>query len=300
MRILLLGAGGQVGWELQRALTPLGDVTALTRAEADFTDLHRLRETVRAAKADIVVNAAAYTAVDKAESEAAQAALVNAKAVGVLAEEAHRNRALLVHYSTDYIFDGTKPDAYVETDAPNPISVYGATKLQGEEAVRITGVDHLIFRTSWVYATRGKNFPRTILAAAQTRDELKVVADQIGAPTSAELIADVTALALHRISADRRGLTGTYHLTAAGETSWHAYAQHLLRLAARRGYSLKANAERVMPVTTAEYSTLAKRIANSRLATDKLRTAFGLTLPFWGAQLERFLDELPHEGSPAR
>jgi len=297
MKILLLGANGQVGWELQRALAPLGEITALTRAEADLSDLHRLRETVRTAKPDVIVNAAAYTAVDKAESEQALCAVINGKAPGVLAEEAHRNRALLIHYSTDYVFDGTKDGAYTENDAPNPISVYGVTKLQGEDAIRMTGSDHLIFRTSWVFAPRGKNFPRTILNAAQTRDQLTVVADQTGAPTSAELIADVTALALYRAATDRRGLTGTYHLTAAGETNWHAYAQHLLRLAARKGYPLKTTAERVLPVTTADYPTAARRIANSRLATDKLRTTFGLTLPFWGAQLDRFLDEFPHEST---
>ena len=295
MKILLLGSAGQVGWELQRSLAPLGDVMACDRAMADLSNLDGLRTVVRAAKAGIIVNAAAYTAVDKAESEPQLATCINATAVELLAEEAVRTDALLVHYSTDYVFDGKKAGAYVESDTANPLSRYGLSKYQGEEAIRAVGGRHLIFRTSWVYAPRGKNFPRTILNLARTRPELTVVADQIGAPTSAELIADVTAQTLHRLrkSAD---LLGTYHLTAAGETSWHAYAERLLRLAATKGYALTAAADRVLPITTADFPTPAKRIANSRLATDKLRAAFGLTLPPWDAHLGRFLDELPHEG----
>ncbi len=296
MKILLLGSTGQVGWELQRSLAPLGEVTACDRVKADLSDLDSLRTVVRGAKADIIVNAAAYTAVDKAESEPDLATRVNATAVGLLAEEAVRARALFVHYSTDYIFDGEKVGSYVETDAANPVSRYGLGKYQGEEAVRAAGGRHLIFRTSWVYAPRGKNFPTTILNLARTRDELKIVADQIGAPTSAELIADVTALAVRRVGRSE-DLIGTYHLTAAGETNWHAYARLLVRLAAAKGYALKAVPERILPIATADYPTPAKRIANSRLATDKLRAAFGLTLPSWDAHLGRFLEELPHESA---
>ena len=296
MKILLLGANGQVGWELRRTLAPLGDVMACGRAEADLADLERLREIVRAAKADVIVNAAAYTAVDKAESEPALAARVNATAVELLAAEARRAEAWLVHFSTDYVFDGKKVGAYVETDTAHPISVYGATKYQGEQAIRAAGGKHLIFRTSWVYAPRGRNFPRTILNLARTRDELTVVADQIGAPTSAALIAKVTAQVLHSAGGSEAA-GGTYHLTAAGETSWHAYAQRLLRLAAARGFVLKATADHVRPVATADYPTPAKRIANSLLATHKLRDTFGLTLPPWDAHLERFIEELPRDAA---
>ena len=296
MKILLLGANGQVGWELQRSLAPVGDVTAYGRAQADLADLDALRSVVRAAKADIIVNAAAYTAVDKAESEPDLALRVNATAVGLLAEESKRADTLLVHYSTDYVFDGAKAGAYVETDTMNPLSLYGRSKSAGEDAVRAAGARHLIFRTSWVFAPRGNNFPRTILKLARARDELRVVADQIGAPTSAELIADVTAQALHKLSDDK---LGTYHLTAAGETSWHAFAQRLLQLAGAKGYALKTTPERVKAIPAVDYPTPAKRIANSRLATDKVRAAFGLTLPRWDAGLDRFLDELPQESPTA-
>ena len=297
MNILLLGANGQVGWELRRALAPLGNVTAYGRAEADLADLEGLRDIVRAVGANVIVNAAAYTAVDKAESEPDLALRINAEAVALLADEAARTDAWLVHYSTDYIFDGKKSGAYAEYDVANPVSVYGATKLKGERAVRAASGRHLIFRTSWVYAPRGKNFARTMLALAQTRDELKVVDDQIGAPTSAELIADVTALALRHVQ-NVESAGGTFHLTASGETSWHAYAQRLIQMAASRGYALKTTPDKVLPIPTSDYPTPAKRIANSRLATDKLRTTFGVTLPSWDAALDRFLEELPHE-SPA-
>ncbi len=287
MKILILGASGQVGWELQRSLAVLGDVRALTRAEADLADLDRLKAVVSAAQADVIVNAAAYTAVDKAETEKDLASRINAAAPGVLAAEAARSHALLIHYSTDYIFDGAKTGAYVETDTPAPLSHYGLSKLQGEEAVRASGCRHLIFRTSWVYAPRGKNFPRTILNAAKTRDALRVVNDQTGAPTSAELIADVTALTLSRLSSGR---LGTYHLVAAGETSWHGFAETLLARAAAKGHAFKAISVAAIP--SAAYPTPAKRIANSRLNTDKLRACFGVNLPAWDADLDRFIDEL--------
>jgi dTDP-4-dehydrorhamnose reductase len=295
--ILLLGANGQVGWELRRALAPLGDVTAYTRAEVDLTDLDHLRTIVQISAPHIVVNAAAYTAVDKAESEQDLAWRINADAVAVLAEEAAAANAWMVHYSTDYVFDGLKMGAYEEHDTARPVSVYGASKLRGEQAVRAARGRYLIFRTSWVYAPRGKNFPRTMLNLARTRDELTVVDDQVGAPTSADLIADVTALALRHVQkVECAG--GTYHLTATGETSWYDYARLLLRKAAAKGYGLKAHAQDVLPIASADYPTAAQRIANSRLSTDKLQTVFGLTLPSWEAGVDRFLDEFPHE-SPA-
>jgi len=296
--ILLLGANGQVGWELRRALAPLGDVTAYTRAEVDLADLEHLRTIVRASAPHIIVNAAAYTAVDKAESEQEAAWRINAEAVAALADEAVQANAWLVHYSTDYVFDGVKHGAYNEHDTARPLSVYGASKLAGEQAVRAARGRYLIFRTSWVYAPRGKNFPRTMLNLARNREALTVVDDQVGAPTSAELIADVTALALRHVQkVECAG--GTYHLTAAGETSWYDYARLLLRKAAAKGHHLKAGAQDVRPIATADYPTPARRIANSRLSTDKLQTVFGLTLPPWEAGVDRFLDELPHE-SPAK
>jgi dTDP-4-dehydrorhamnose reductase len=298
VKLLLLGAQGQVGWELQRALAPLGEVVACARAQADLSNLEALRTFVRNIRADVIVNAAAYTAVDKAESESELAMRVNAEAVGVLAEEASRTGTLLVHYSTDYVFDGLKQGAYGEDDIAVPVSIYGHSKLQGEHAVRTSGARHFIFRTSWVYAPRGRNFPRTILNLARTRPELKVVADQIGAPTSAELIADVTALALYRYQSGS-GLSGTYHLTASGETSWHGFARRLVGLAHKCGYRLQTAADQVHAITTAEFPTPARRIANSRLDTHKLRSALGIHLPVWDAHLDRFLEELPHESFQA-
>jgi len=296
VKLLLLGAHGQVGWELQRSLAPLGPVTACARADADLSNLDALRALVHGTSPDIIVNAAAYTAVDKAESESDLAMRINAEAVGVLAEEAHRAKALLVHYSTDYVFDGLKSGAYQEDDIAVPVSIYGHSKLQGEHAIRTISGRHLIFRTSWVYAPRGRNFPRTILNLARTRPDLNVVSDQIGAPTSAELIADVTAQALSKGGKD---LSGTFHLTASGETSWHGFAQRLVALASKRGYHLQCTAERVRAITTAEFPTPARRIANSRLDTHKLRSTLGLTLPAWDAHLHRFLEELPHESFQA-
>ena len=287
MTILLFGKNGQVGYELQRSLAPLGPLKAVARDEVDLTDPASVAKFVENADAKIVVNAAAYTAVDKAEEDAATARLVNADSVGAMAEEAKKAGALFVHYSTDYVYDGTKDGIYSEDDQTNPLGVYGRTKLEGEEAVRRSGCDHLIFRTSWVYGRRGKNFAATMLRLAREREELKVVADQIGAPTSAELIADVTALCLAR----RNGLSGTYHLVAAGETSWHGYARHVVEMAARHGAVLKAAPEDVKPITTAEFPTPAKRPANSRLSTAKLSKDFGLALPDWRHHLDRVLGE---------
>ena len=287
MKILLLGAKGQVGWELHRALSLVGEIAAYGRQEADLAKIDALRNLVATSGAKIIVNAAAYTAVDKAETEGAQAERINHEAVGVLAAETKRLNALLVHYSTDYVFDGTKASPYIEDDHTRPINLYGATKLRGEEAIRDSGCRYLLFRTSWVYAARGGNFVKTMLRLAKERDELNVVADQVGAPTGAELIADVTAMALNR------GLPeGTYHLTAAGETSWHAFAKFILAEAQILGLALKAGPERVNAIATSSYPTPAKRPANSRLNTDKLRTGLGISLPPWEHHVRRVIAEL--------
>jgi dTDP-4-dehydrorhamnose reductase len=299
MKILLLGKNGQVGWELQRALAPLGELVALGRQEADLEDHEALRRIVRDTRPGAIVNAGAYTAVDKAEAEPGKAARINAGAPGVLAEEAARLNAWLVHYSTDYVFDGSKSTAYEEDDAARPLSVYGRTKLEGEQAIRHAGPAHLILRTSWVYAARGGNFAKTMLRLARERDQLKVVADQHGAPTSAELIADVTALALYRLmhASDMHGLSGTYHLAAAGETSWHGYAQHVIAAAQAGGMALRAGPEAVLPIGTEAYPTPAARPRNSRLNTAKLTGAFGLHLPDWRHHVQRLIEEIAAQGT---
>ena len=301
MKILLLGKGGQVGWELQRSLAPLGEVIALefdsTDHCGDFTDLAGLAETVRKVAPDVIVNAAAHTAVDKAESEPELVRTINALAPGVLADEAEKLGAWLIHYSTDYVFNGSGTTPWKETDATGPLGVYGQTKLEGEQAVaRCTR--HLIFRTSWVYAARGANFAKTMLRLAKERDQLKVIADQIGAPTGAELLADVTAHAIRtvQIRPDGQKLAGLYHLAAAGETSWHGYAQFVIERAQALGETLKAGPNNVLPITTADYPTPAQRPANSRLDTTKLRTTFGLHLPDWRVAVERMLAEVLGSG----
>jgi dTDP-4-dehydrorhamnose reductase len=294
MRLLLFGKGGQVGWELQRSLAPLGDVIALdfdsTDFHADFTQPARLAETVRAIAPDVIVNAAAHTAVDKAESEPELAAAINAEAPRVLAQAAAGKGAWLVHYSTDYVFDGSG-DAPRREDAPTaPLSVYGRTKLDGEDAIRASGCRHLILRTSWVYAARGGNFARTMLKLAAERDALKVIDDQIGAPTGADLLADVTAHAIRAVRTDPT-LAGTYHAVAAGETSWHGYARLVIDWARGRGLPVRVAADAVRPVPTSAYPTPARRPLNSRLDTGKLRDAFGLALPPWQSGVQRMLSE---------
>ena len=294
-RILLLGRDGQVGWELQRSLAPLGTVVAPGLDELQFEQLETLRAVIRRNAPDLIVNAAAYTAVDKAESEPALAAAVNSHAVRVLADEAKKLGALLIHYSTDYVFDGAKPGSYTEDDAPNPLSVYGRTKRDGDRAIQASGCRHLIFRTSWVYAARGGNFARTILRLAAERDELKIVADQVGAPTSAELVADVTALCVGYITRcpERFAETdGIYNLVASGETSWHKYAQFVVENAARLGWALKLASGSIRPIATREYPLPAQRPLNSRLATGKLNRVFGIELPHWQIHLGRVIEEL--------
>lgn len=294
MKILLLGKNGQVGWELQRSLAPLGEVLALDSKSTDYcgdlNDLEGIAATVRAYAPDVIVNAAAYTAVDKAESEPEQAQRVNAEAVAVLADEAQQLGAWLVHYSTDYVFDGSGSQPWQETDAVGPLSVYGASKLAGEQAIQASGCKQLIFRTSWVYAARGNNFAKTMLRLARERDSLSVIADQFGAPTSAELLADVTAHALRSAMANPE-LAGLYHLAASGESTWHSYARFVLEQAAAAGIALKVAPQQVAAIATSAYPTAARRPLNSRLNTAKLQNAFALNLPEWQAGVARMLSE---------
>ena len=295
MKILLFGKDGQVGWELQRSLAPLGNIVALDHDSADglcgdFANLPGLAETVRRVVPDVIVNAAAYTAVDKAESEPDLASTINALAPGVLAEEASRLGAWLVHYSTDYVFDGSGDQPRSESALTGPLSVYGRTKLEGEHAVARCA-KHLIFRTSWVYAARGANFAKTMLRLAAERDQLRVINDQIGAPTGAELLADVTAQALRSAKANP-DLAGLYHLAAGGETNWHAYARFVIDYARAAGQPLRVKPEGIEPIPTSAYQTPARRPLNSRLDTRKLQTAFGLQLPYWQGGVERMLTEI--------
>ncbi|GAB3394589.1 SDR family oxidoreductase [Azotobacter armeniacus] len=295
MKILLLGANGQVGWELQRALVPLGPLHICDRNHADLDRPESLTALVEQIQPQVIVNAAAYTAVDRAESDEACSRRVNAESVGVLAGAAQKCGAWLVHYSTDYVFDGSKAIAYEEDDPVAPLSVYGQTKLEGEQAIQASGCKHLILRTSWVYAARGSNFVKTMLRLAAEREELRVIADQIGSPTSAELIADVTALMLQRFDHDRalaEKAAGTYHLVAAGETNWHGYARFVIARAAALGMPLKATPDDIHAIGTADYPLPARRPANSRLDTSKLRRTFGLHLPQWEYHVERMLQEL--------
>lgn len=295
MKILLLGKDGQVGWELQRSLAPLGELLALNSKSLDYcgdlANLQGLAQTVQAWAPDLIVNAAAYTAVDKAESERAQAHRVNAEALEVLAQAAARSGALLVHYSTDYVFPGDGQTPWREEDVVGPLNVYGHSKLAGEHAIRASGCSHLIFRTSWVYAVRGFNFAKTMLRLAGERDTLGVIDDQFGAPTGAELIADVTA---HAVVAWRSKpeLGGLYHLAAAGETTWCGYARYVIELAEQAGIELKVKAQAVSALTTDAYPTPARRPANSRLDTQKLEKAFGLQLPDWRLGVARMLTEI--------
>ena len=296
MKILLLGKNGQVGWELQRSLALLGDVVALgsdspAPLHADFSRPEALAATVRAIAPDVIVNAAAYTAVDKAESEPEVARAINALAPGVLAREAAACGAWLVHYSTDYVFDGSGSRPWVEDSPTGPLSVYGRTKLEGEQQIRESGCRHLIFRTSWVYAARGGNFAKTMLRLAAERDTLRVIDDQIGAPTGADLLADLTALAV-RQARSRSELSGTYHAVASGEISWHGYAMHVIARARAAGQAIKVAADAIHPITSSAFPTAATRPHNSRLNTEKLRTAFNVTLPPWQTGVDRMLAEV--------
>ncbi len=316
MKILLLGKNGQVGWELQRALSVLGEVTALDRHSGtepqghcgDLNDLAGLARTVQALRPDVIVNAAAHTAVDKAESEHELARRLNAEAPTVLAQEAAQLGALLVHYSTDYVFNGSGDTPWQETDATSPLSVYGQTKRAGEQGITASGAPHLIFRTSWVYAARGGNFAKTMLRLASEREALSVISDQIGAPTGAELLADATAQAIRVFKGAGPDLSGIYHLSASGSTSWHGYAQFVIeRARAKQAQGstaskagqvsqalppIKVAPDAIHAIPTSAYPTPAQRPLNSRLNTQKFQSAFGLTLPHWQQGVARMLDEI--------
>lgn len=296
MRILLLGKNGQVGWELQRALAPLGTVTALDRHSSEYGgDLAQpepLAQTIRELKPQVIVNAAAYTAVDNAESEPMLARQINADTLAMLAKEANALGAWLIHYSTDYVFNGEGNTPWQESDVTAPLNVYGATKLAGESNIVQNCQRHLIFRTSWVYGARGNNFAKTMLRLAKERDTLGVIHDQIGAPTSAELIADCTAHAIRAVlnKPATSSLAGVYHLAASGETSWHDYAAYVFAYAKAQGITLKL--EQLNAIATSEYPTPAQRPLNSRLNTQKLTTTFDLTLPHWQHGVSRMLTEI--------
>jgi dTDP-4-dehydrorhamnose reductase len=283
-RILLTGIHGQVGWELLRTLQPLGMVIALDRTQLDLTHPDRLRAVLREVNPAIIVNPAAYTAVDKAESEADLAIAINATAPGVLADAAKQQDALLIHYSTDYVFDGSNPAPYVEDDITCPINAYGRSKLAGEQAIQASGCRHLIFRTSWIYGMRGQNFLRTMLRLAEERDALRIVADQIGAPTWSRMIAETTALAL----AGYPGQQGLYHLAAAGATSWHGFATAIISTAHHLGLLQKSPS--IRRIASADFPTTARRPANSRLNCDRLLNDFKLQQPDWASELQLCLD----------
>ncbi|MBS0444573.1 MAG: dTDP-4-dehydrorhamnose reductase [Proteobacteria bacterium] len=294
MKILLFGKGGQVGWELQRSLATLGELIAVdfdsTDLSGDFSRPDAVVGTVRRVRPDIIVNAAAHTAVDKAESEPEIARLLNATAPGAIAREAAAMGAWLLHYSTDYVFDGSGDQPRSEEAPTGPLNVYGQTKLEGEELIRASGCRHLILRTSWVYAARGGNFAKTMLKLAAERDELKVIDDQFGAPTGAELLADLTAHAL-RTALARPVVAGTYHAVASGETTWHGYASHVIEQARALGVPVRVPNEAIRPVPTTAFPTPARRPHNSRLDTRKLRDLFEAHLPAWQVGVERMLAE---------
>lgn len=291
MKILLLGKNGQVGTELQRTLLPLGEVLAFGRKEVDLQNLSELSTLLDARRPDIIVNAAAYTAVDKAETNETAAFKVNAHAVEIMADYAQDKNVLLLHYSTDYVFDGEKSSPYVEADETNPQSVYGRSKRAGEVAICKSGCNFLVFRTSWVFSAHGSNFIKTILKLAKERESLNVISEQYGAPTSAELIADVSALAIagycnHHLT------KGIYHLTAAGETNWQVFACHIIHRALDNGVLLKLSTEKIYPISTEAHPLPAKRPKNSRLDTSTLSSALGLTLPNWKIHANRTIDQL--------
>lgn len=298
MKILLFGKSGQVGWELQRSLVPLGELVAVDfdskESCGDFTNLEGLAQTIRSVAPDVIVNAAAHTAVDKAESEPELVRTINALAPNVLAQEAKRCNAWLIHYSTDYVFDGAGDKAWVETDKTAPLNIYGVTKLEGEQLIQQAGCRHLIFRTSWVYGARGGNFAKTMLKLAQERDSLKVINDQIGSPTGADLLADITAQAILK-ARQAPEVSGLYHLVAAGETSWHGYASFVLEFAQHAGIKLKVTPDRIMPVSSSTFQTAAIRPHNSRMNTDKFKNTFGLNLPNWEMGVTRMLTEILDE-----
>lgn len=292
--ILLTGINGQVGFELQQTLAPLKPIIGITRTQLDLADADAIRRVIREIKPSVIVNAAAYTAVDKAESEPELAYAVNAVAPGIMAEEAARLNAALIHYSTDYVFDGNKTSPYVETDETNPLCIYGKSKLTGEQAIQAVGLPHLILRTSWVYGARGKNFLRTMIRLAQEREELKVVADQLGAPTSCRAIANATAVMLSNWDESKSGI---YHLTCSGETSWYGFTQAILRFyeaqrAAQGWPPLRVHADDVTAITTADFPTVAARPAYSVMNNSKVLITFQISMPLWSEALSAVMREL--------
>jgi len=294
VKILLFGKIGQVGWELNRTLLSLGEIIVLDREDVDFSDPESLRGTVQEIKPDVIVNAVAYTAVDKAEAEEGIAAKINGIAPGILAEEALKLNALLVHYSTDYVFDGTKKQPYIETDKPNPLNAYGRTKLAGEVAIQSSGCDYLIFRTSWVYASRGHNFLLTILKLAQEREELSIVSDQIGSPTTARLIAETTILCMQQAMRERsQGVFSSdlYHLTASNSISWQGFAKEIVEVA-RQVLNLELSIKHIKAIPTIEYPTPARRPMNSRLDLSKLEKRFDVVMPDWKDALRLCIEEI--------
>ncbi|OWV83268.1 dTDP-4-dehydrorhamnose reductase [Rhizobium sp. R693] len=289
---LITGADGQVGFELRHVLASLGDIVACGRAEFDLENEAHILSSLEATRPAVIFNAAAYTAVDRAETEAARAVAVNGVAPGVMARWAAHNDCLMIHYSTDYVFDGEKNSPYVETDATNPQSVYGKSKLQGEEAVRAAGGRHLILRTSWVYGQHGHNFLKTILRLASERETLRIVADQVGAPTSAALIANTTARIVDKILTDKSAGSGVYHLTSQGSASWYDYACHIVDRATARGFGGLLPTDRIEPISTNDYPTPAKRPLNSRLNCSRLMDCFDLTLPEWQEGVDQVISRI--------
>ena len=288
-KILVTGKNGQVGWELQRTLAPLSQIIALDAEDMDLSDVDAIRRKVREIAPHIIINPAAHTAVDKAESEPDLAMAINGTAAGVLAEEAKKLDALLIHYSTDYVFNGSKTSPYVESDVPDPQSVYGRTKLAGEQAIQAVGGKHVILRTSWVYGVHGSNFVKTILRLAKERSELRIVADQYGAPTWARLLAESTAQIIGNYTEDK---SGVYHLTSSGRTNWHQFAEEIVRLARQYDDALKDKPLTIHPIATHEYPVPAKRPANSSLSTEKIRQTFSLELPHWEDDLAECVRQL--------
>jgi dTDP-4-dehydrorhamnose reductase len=298
VKILVLGRTGQVGWELRHKLSCLGQITSVEYPEIDLSQADSIRKVMRAAEPAVIINAAAYTAVDKAESDPDLAAAINGTAPGVLAEEARQLGSLLVHYSTDYVFDGTKECSYVETDTPNPLNIYGKTKLAGDQAIESVGGNYLIFRTSWVYGSRGNNFLLTMLRLAQERTELRIVDDQVGAPTSSECIAQATANILSQVLAPAGdgldGRSGIYNLTCTGETSWFRFAKALLTKSVG---TLEISVPSLIPIKTSDFPRPAQRPANSRLSCERVAGTFGVGLPHWERALDLVLETLA-EGNP--
>lgn len=291
--ILITGKNGQVGWELQRSLLPLGHIVALDRHTLDLANDASISQVVRQIKPDVIVNAAAYTTVDKAEEDQDLAMQINGIAPGVLAEEAKQLRALLIHYSTDYVFDGTKQTPYIETDETKPINIYGSSKLAGELAIQAIVADHVILRTSWVYASRGNNFLLTMLKLMQERENLRIIADQTGTPTWARLIAETTAQIVKQSLMERQQETfqsGLYHLTSTGKTTWHGFAEKIKEIAHKQNKRDVMKIQNVAPISTAEYPTLAKRPQNSCMITNKLQQKYNLTMPSWDTALELCMD----------